>query len=36
MNFGKEDVGRSIFKDRQKSGASMADVAPMEIDLNVT
>ncbi len=35
VNFGKQDASRAIFRDRQKSGASLADVSPMEIDLNV-
>ena len=36
MNFAKEDVLKSIFRDRQKVGASLADVSPMEMDMGVS
>merc|ERR1719447_1358806 len=32
----KNDVNKSIFKDRSKSGSSLADVRPMEMDMGVT
>lgn len=35
VNFRKQDVNRAVFRDRQKTGASLADVSPMEIDLDV-
>jgi len=36
MNFTKNDVTKSIFKDRAKVGSSLADVQPMEMDMGVT
>lgn len=36
LNFGKGDVNQAIFRERSKSGASMADISPMEINMNVT
>ena len=36
LNFGKGDVTQAIFKDRSKAGSSMADISPMEINMNVT
>ena len=35
INFQKGDIARSIFRDRQKVGTSLADVCPMEMDMNV-
>lgn len=34
-NLMKNDVTKAIFRDRQKVGASLADVSPMEMDFNV-
>jgi len=36
LNMTKKDVTKAIFKDREKVGASMADVQPMEMDMGVT
>ena len=36
LNFGKSDAAQSIFRERSKAGASLADISPMEIDMNVT
>ncbi|TRY67823.1 hypothetical protein TCAL_11123 [Tigriopus californicus] len=36
LNLGKDDVSKAIFRDRQKVGASLADVSPMEMDMGVT
>ena len=36
LNMNKNDVNKSIFKDRSKSGSSLADVQPMEMDMGVT
>jgi len=36
LNIGKSDANKAIFKERQKVGASLADVSPMEMDVNVT
>ena len=36
LNFGKADATMAIFKERAKAGASLADISPMEIDMNVT
>ena len=36
LNFGKSDVSQAIFRERSKAGSSMADISPMEIDMNVT
>lgn len=36
LNMGKDDVSKAIFRDRQKVGASLADVSPMEMDMGVT
>ncbi len=35
VNLNKTDVAKAIFRDRQKIGASLADVSPMELDLAV-
>lgn len=35
LNMGKADVTKAIFRERQKVGASMADVEPMEMDMGV-
>ena len=35
MNFATEDVAAGIIRDRAKSGASLADVDPMNIDRSV-
>ena len=36
MNMSKNDVNKSIFRDRAKAGSSLADVQPMEMDMGVT
>ena len=36
MNFATEDVASGIIRDRAKSGASLADVDPMNIDRSVS
>ena len=36
LNLGKSDVAKAIFRERAKVGASLADISPMEIDMNVT
>ncbi len=36
LNLGKDDVRKSIFKERQKVGASLADVSPMDLDMNIS
>jgi ATP-dependent 26S proteasome regulatory subunit len=35
LNLAKDDVMKAVFRDRQKVGSSLADVSPMEMDLNV-
>merc|ERR1739838_133825 len=35
MNFSKEDMGQKIIKDRQKVGASLADIDPMAVDRSI-
>ena len=36
LNLGKSDVSKAIFRERAKIGASLADISPMDIDMNVT
>ena len=36
VNISKQDATKAIFKERQSVGASMADIQPMEMDMNVT
>ena len=36
MNMDKKDMAKAIFRERQKVGSSLADVLPMELDLNTT
>ena len=36
MNFDPADVASGVIRDREKSGASLADVEPMSIDRSVS
>ena len=36
VNMSKNDAAKAIYRDRQKVGASLADVSPMEINMDVT
>ena len=36
LNMNKKDVTKAIFREREKVGASLADVQPMEMDMGVT
>ena len=36
MNLGKEDLAKSVFRDRQKVGTSCADISPMEVDMKAS
>ena len=36
VNMSKNDAAKAIYRDRQKVGASLADVSPMEINRDVT